>query len=719
MMGQRRFGRAHVLYSTLALCSLLLAPVSPSSALDCNNNGKDDACDLNCSNPNGPCDLSTCGTSQDCNGNGIPDECDVDPLDPDGNGQVSPDCGGDGVPDECDPDCNNNGIPDDCDVDPLDPDGNGQASLDCNANGIPDECELAGNDCNASGIPDDCELVGSDCNADGIHNDCDPDCNGNGKSDTCEILDGTTSDCNANGFPDDCDILSFTQRAKLTAADGAAGEFFGESVSISGDTAIIGARRDDHAGTFSGAAYVFVRSGGVWTQQAKLTAADAAAFDNFGFFVSISGDTAVIGTIWDDDAGNQSGSAYVFVRSGGVWTQQAKLTAADAATSDEFGISVSISGDTAVIGAMRDDDAGDQSGSAYVFVRTGGIWAQQAKLTAADAAAGDRFGSSVSISSNTAVIGAFEDDDVGGGSGSAYVFVRSGGVWTQQAKLTAADAAAGDVFGRSVSISGDTAVIGANGDDDACPANNSCNSGSAYVFVRSGGVWTQQAKLTAADAALFDFFGNSVSISGETAIIGSILDDDACPTNINCSSGSAYVFVRTGGIWAQQAKLTAADAAAGDRFGSSVSISSNTAVIGAFKDDDAGSDSGSAYVFTLTSDCNANGIPDECEFVGSDCNADGIPDECEIDSGSAAPGGPFFCTMNCAPDFNNNGVPDLCDSVGDFDGDGVITPADVQIFVDTLVSGGATPLGDFNGDGTFDGLDIDGLVQCILGGPCP
>ena len=448
------------------------------------------------------------------------------------------------------------------------------------------------------------------------------DCNNNGIPDATDIANGTSQDCNANGIPDDCEVLGFTQQAKLVAGDAADDDQFGSSVSISGDTAIIGAVTDNDAGAESGSAYVFVRTGSVWTQQAKITATDAAAFDLFGRSVSISGDTAVIGALGDDGAGSKSGSAYVFVRTGTVWTQQAKITAGDGAALDFFGASVSICGDTVVIGARLDDDAGADSGSAYVFVRTGTVWTQQAKITATDATAFDNFGFSVSISGDTVVIGSSRDDDAGSSSGSAYVFVRRGGIWTQQAKLIAADGAAFEFFGESVSISSDTAVIGLWRDDDA-----GNRSGSAYVFVRTGTVWSQQAKLTAADAAALDRFGFSVSISGDTAVIGSTRDDDAGDL-----SGSAYVFALMGGVWTQQAKLTAADAAAGDLFGNSVSISGDTAVIGVQFDDDAGNRSGSAYVFTRSTDCNSNGIPDDCDIANGtspDCNANGIPDECE------------------------------------------------------------------------------------------
>ena len=395
--------------------------------------------------------------------------------------------------------------------------------------------------------------------------------------------------------------LTGTQQAKLTANDGAAEDYFGRNVSISGDgnTAVIGAYGDDDNGSSTGSAYIFTRSGSSWVQQAKLTAADGAANDNFGYSVSISGDgnTAVIGAHGDDDKGSASGSAYIFTRSGSSWTQQAKLTAADGATNDYFGICVSISGDgnTAVIGARYNDDKGTDSGSAYIFTRSGSTWTQQAKLLAADGATNDYFGFSVSISGdgNTTVIGAHADDNKGIDSGSAYIFTRSGSTWTQQAKLTAADGATSEYFGVSVSISadGNTAVIGAHYDDD-----KGGDSGSAYIFIRSGSSWTQQAKLTAADGAATDYFGFSVSISadGNTAAIGAYGDDDK-----GTDSGSAYIFTRSGSSWTQQAKLTADDGAASDYFGVSVSISAdgNTAVIGVYGDDDKGTNSGSAYIF--------------------------------------------------------------------------------------------------------------------------
>ena len=213
----------------------------------------------------------------------------------------------------------------------------------------------------------------------------------------------------------------------------------------------------------------------MWNEEQKLTASDAAAGDRFGFYVSLSGDTAVIGATEDD---NTSGAAYMFERdSTGYWREQQKLTASDRASGDGFGWGLSISGDTAVIGSSHDDDNGDRSGSAYVFVRDGaGIWREQQKLTASNGADSDRFGVAISISGDKVLIGA--DQDANGGNGSAYLFARDGsGVWQEQKIFTASDGAANDSFGWSVSLSGYTAMVGAFKDDD-----NGFESGSVYVF---------------------------------------------------------------------------------------------------------------------------------------------------------------------------------------------------------------------------------------------
>jgi hypothetical protein len=426
--------------------------------------------------------------------------------------------------------------------------------------------------------------------------------------------------------------LTPTEVAKLVASDGAAGDYFGHSVAVDGDTAVIGAYSDDYNGSNSGSAYVFIRSGSSWVQQARLTAPGWAENDFFGYSVAVSGDTAVIGALYDDDRGPNSGAAYVFIRSGGSWVRQAKLTASDGAANDFLGLSVAVSGDTAVIGADGDDDNGSDSGSAYVFIRSGSTWVQQAKLTASDGASSDFFGYSVAVDGSTTVIGAYGDSDNGANSGAAYVFIRSGSSWMQQARLTATGGAAYHYFGYSVAVDGDTAVIGAFGDGD-----NGSKSGSAYVFIRNGNSWVEQAKLTASDGADNDYFGNSVAVDGDTAVIGADGDDD-----YGSNSGSAYVFGRSGNNWVQEAKLTAPDGTSGDYFGNSVAVDSGTAaVIGVRCDDDNGTNSGSAYVFVFNltpPDSDGDGIPDDQD------NYPDIPNPDQTDPGSDTPGG--GCDVN-------------------------------------------------------------------------
>jgi hypothetical protein len=383
---------------------------------------------------------------------------------------------------------------------------------------------------------------------------------------------------------------------KLLASDGAAYDSFGWSVSISGDYAIVGAHEDDDKGIESGSAYIFRWDGTSWSQQAKLTASDGAAGDYFGYSVSISGDYAIVGAIYDDDKGSASGSAYIFKRDGTSWSEQAKLTASDGADNDCFGRSVSISGDYAIVGAYY-DDAG--KGSAYIFKRDGTIWSQQQKLTASDGAADDRFGISVSISGDYAIMGAYYDDSW---KGSAYIFKRDGTSWSQQQKLTASDGDANDFFGWSVSISGDYAIVGAYYDD--------AGKGSAYIFLRGGTIWVQKQKLTASDGSAYDYFGFSVSISGDYAIVGAFFDDDK-----EDESGSAYIFKRDVTSWSQQQKLTASDGALYDYFGFSVSISGGYAIVGAMDDDDKGTDSGSAYAFRF---CPRADLDDDCKVDFAD-----------------------------------------------------------------------------------------------------
>jgi len=329
-----------------------------------------------------------------------------------------------------------------------------------------------------------------------------------------------------------CEGIEWEQQARLTASDAAIGDRFGYSVCVSGNYAIVGAPYDDDGGIDSGSSYIFSRSGINWIRQAKLTIPDGAVEDFFGKAVSISGDYAIVGVPYDDDNGDASGSAYIFKRSGTSWLREAKLTPSDANAYDEFGCSVSISGDYAIVGAIRGDKNGNDCGCAYIFKRSDTTWAQQAKIVAVDAEVDDRFGCSVSIRGNFAIVGAIFNDPNESNRGSAYIFRRDGANWLQQTKLIASDCDAFDEFGKSVSIDSNYAVVGAHYDDD-----RGGQSGSAYIFKYDGTDWFEQTKLRASDGDSYDRFGASVSISGNYVAVGASYNDD-----MGTNSGSAYVF---------------------------------------------------------------------------------------------------------------------------------------------------------------------------------
>lgn len=410
----------------------------------------------------------------------------------------------------------------------------------------------------------------------------------------------------SNGVGGPLDSLVWGQQGKLLASDALPGDQFGVTVSVSGDTAIVGAwYADVNGNNGQGAAYIFVRNGSMWTEQAKLLASDGGSSDHFGVSVAISGDTAVVGAYDDPSGGNTGqGSAYVFMRNGLTWVEQAKLLASDGSFNDNFGFSVALDGDTALIGAY-DNDVGSNGGpgQAYVFVRNGSTWTEQAKLLASDGGPIDLFGWSVSVSGDTALIGA-RGHDVGSNvnEGQAYIFVRNGSTWAEQAKLNASDGADYSSFGWSVSVWGDTAVVGAVGNVGAVYAQ-----GSAYIFVRNGTTWAEEAKLVASDGAASDQFGSSVVVSGDTAIMGAPYVDIGSDKN----QGAAYLFQRNGSTWTEEKKLVASDGFLGDSLGSSVALSGDTAIVGASRA--TLNDEGAAYVFAFRA---PNG--DTCT-VGGDC----------------------------------------------------------------------------------------------------
>jgi uncharacterized protein (DUF2345 family) len=360
--------------------------------------------------------------------------------------------------------------------------------------------------------------------------------------------------------------------AKLLPRDGETFDGFGVSVAMSEGIAVIGANGVDKN---QGAAYVFVHAERTWQEQAKLVASDLTKF--LGAQVALSGETLVAGA---PRTGRAVGSAHVFAPDGRTWTEQASLVASDALRSDQFGRSVALSADTLVVGTAPVY----RPGLAYVFVRADAYWSEQAILSPDDVVRPDDFSESVAVSSDTLFVGSPEDDDNGFNSGSVYVFIRADSTWTLLTKLTAS--VRSGRFGSSLAVSGDTLVVGSPHDDQ--------RTGAAYVFVRDDRTWIEQARLTASDGVEIDRFGSSLAISGNTIVVGSpgLLFDRPTP-------GAAYVFAGDGNRWREIAKLLASDGETFDEFGSAVAVSDNTAIVGSIGDDDNGSNAGAAYVFDL------------------------------------------------------------------------------------------------------------------------
>ncbi|GAB5535506.1 MAG: hypothetical protein Rubg2KO_17550 [Rubricoccaceae bacterium] len=387
---------------------------------------------------------------------------------------------------------------------------------------------------------------------------------------------------------------SFVQRVqdeeqKLIASDASGTDNFGFSVALSGDRALVGAHLVGTNGEFqSGAAYVFERVDGAWVETATLTAPDAARSDNFGTSVALDGDRAFVGAT---ATAIRPGAVYVFDWAAGSWTLSQKLTAPDAQPGDEFGISVSLDGDRALIGAHQNGtETNTREGAAYVFDLAGGTWTQTQKLTATDAAVGDGFGISVSLDEDRALIGASRGEP--NDNGSAYVFDLVSGSWSETQKLSARNTMPLDYFGISVSLDGDRALIGAYGDD---PGEGG-NYGSAYVFDFSSGTWSETTKLTATDGESTDWFGFAVALDGGRALVGDWADN----TDRGDRVGSAYVFDLVDGRWSESVYLEASDALQGEQLGISVALDGNRALVGA-NSADIGIEinAGAAYSYTL------------------------------------------------------------------------------------------------------------------------
>lgn len=430
---------------------------------------------------------------------------------------------------------------------------------------------------------------------------------------------------------------------KAVASDREDGDWFGYSVAISGNYAIVGAFHEDHnllggnSIPWAGSAYIFEKNGsGIWNEKQKIIASDRASDDRFGWSVAISNNYVIVGAFQEDhdvsggSFAGSSGSAYIFERDGsGTWSETQKIVASDRSGADYFGYSVAISGNYAIVGGYGEDhDAlgnnfASDAGSAYLFERDGfGLWSETQKIIAADRTTSDNFGFSVAISGNYAIIGAYLEDHNAWGvgfnnaAGSAYLFEKDvSGIWNQKQKMVASDRAPDDNFGHSVAISGNYAIVGAYLEDHDISGGSFANyAGAAYIFERDGiGMWSEKQKIVASDRAsdtnVGDHFGWAVGISGDYAIVGAPQQDwDLQGGNFAGNAGASYLFERDGiGVWSETQKLAASDRGQYDYFGRAVAISDSNAIVGAYLEDHdtMGNNpllqAGSAYIFSLTS----------------------------------------------------------------------------------------------------------------------
>jgi len=402
--------------------------------------------------------------------------------------------------------------------------------------------------------------------------------------------------------------LSATEIDRIFASDAAGSDSFGFDVDVDGDRAVIGARFDDDAGSGSGAAYVYLRNPqtGLWEEETKLVMTGAAAGDNFGSSVAIDGDVIVVGAPNDDInvGSNFHGSAHVFTLGPGGWDAGIELLPLDADIAyQNYGISVDIDNSTIVVGVSYDSDKGAASGSAYVYELPAGTWQKTGKLLPPNTGNNQNFGWSVAIDMDTIVVGAPHWTD--GGLGAAYAFTRSDS-WATPTSVTlpVTDNLAADQFGWSVAVSGDIAVVGARMDDDAVNGND---SGSITVFDRSSGGWSNKGKLLASNGELNDRFGEDVATNGEAVIAGA-------PQNGPFNRGSFYSFSSSGGNWSQNEVIeplkNPGNVSTILQFGTSVALDGGSLIVGAY-----GSDiyNGSTFVFltgaAFVYGLNATSIP--------------------------------------------------------------------------------------------------------------
>jgi len=385
---------------------------------------------------------------------------------------------------------------------------------------------------------------------------------------------------------------SFAAQDIILADDGKAGDSFGYGVAIDGNTALVGAFKADIDGVIdAGAAYVYVLGDSGWQKQAKLFAEPAFADDTLGGKVALKNNVAMLGVMRRDDKGKDSGAVVSFERKSSTWKQRQIFIAPDAKPGDAFGQSIALTENHLVIGAPRNDALGNDAGAAYLYTRENDTWRYQTKITASDGVAGDLFGISVAIDGNTILVGADLHDEKAENAGAVYVYVLDDNQWQQQAKLMASDGGKTDIFGVRVALSENTALVSARRDD---VEELGTDAGSAYIFVRDGNTWSQQVKLISPDGQADDRFGRGVALSPDTAII-SAMNHDANGKD----TGALYVYKYGSAGWIYTSKFVANSSMPDDKFGWSVGLSNGVAVIGTPNYDAKGQGSGAVFVQNL------------------------------------------------------------------------------------------------------------------------
>ena len=400
-------------------------------------------------------------------------------------------------------------------------------------------------------------------------------------------------------------VQCFATQDIIRAQDSKAEDYFGFSAAIDADTVLVGAYKADVDGVMdAGAAYVYVLGENGWYQQAKLVAEPLFAEDTLGGKVAIKNDTAVLGVMRRDEKGKDSGAVVSFERHSDNWQQRQIFTAPDTKPGDAFGQSISLTDKYLIVGAPRNDALGKDSGAAYIYERENGTWRYQTKITASDGRDGDLFGISVAIDGDTVLVGADLHDEKAENAGAVYVYVLDNNQWKQEAKLMASDGDNTDIFGVRVAISGDTALISARRDDIE---GVGIDAGSAYIFERNGQTWTEKVKLTSPDGKADDRFGRDVALSKDTAIL-SAMNHDANGVD----TGALYVYKKGDTGWKYTSKFTANISLPSDRFGWSVGLSGEKAVITAPNHNGIGMNSGAVFV----QEVNTNQSSDNVEKLG-------------------------------------------------------------------------------------------------------